>query len=120
MTPIRPSERTRYPADWTAISARIRFERADGRCECEGECGARSNHRVSDHCMAEHGKLHPLTGKPVWLTVAHLNHTLEDCRDENLRAMCQACHLSYDRGHHAETRRRRANNPDLFEGEPNR
>ena len=39
----------------------------------------------------------------VVLTVAHLNHTPEDCRDDNLKAMCQACHLNYDRDHHAET-----------------
>jgi hypothetical protein len=30
-----------------------------------------------------------------------------DCRKENLRAMCAPCHLRYDAGHHAETRRRR-------------
>ena len=115
MTPIRPSERTRYPADWTAISARIRFERADGRCECEGECGGGHDRR----CSARNRNRHPRTGSVVILTVAHLNHKPEDNRDENLRAMCQACHLSYDRRHHAQTRRR-ANNLDLFEGEPNR
>ena len=49
------------------------------------------------------------------LTVAHLDHKPENVCDENLRAMCQACHLGYDRGHHAETRRR-SKNLDLFEG----
>jgi hypothetical protein len=33
----------------------------------------------------------------VVLTVAHLNHTSGDDRDENLRAWCQWCHLHYDR-----------------------
>ena len=37
--PIRPENRRRYPKDWKAISARVRFERAGGRCECSGECG---------------------------------------------------------------------------------
>jgi 5-methylcytosine-specific restriction endonuclease McrA len=46
------------------------------------------------------------TGSTVVLTTAHLNHTPEDCRPENLRAMCQGCHLHYDREHHAQTRRR--------------
>jgi len=41
--------------------------------------------------------------QPVVLTVAHLNHTPEDCGDDNLRAMCQGCHLHYDRDHHAAT-----------------
>jgi hypothetical protein len=47
----------------------------------------------------------------VMLTVAHLNHTPADCRDENLKAMCQRCHLRYDVEHHQKnasaTRRRR-------------
>jgi len=32
----------------------------------------------------------------IILTVAHLNHTPEDCRDRNLRALCQRCHFAYD------------------------
>lgn len=40
----------------------------------------------------------------VVLTVAHLNHTPGDDRDDNLRAWCQWCHLIYDRQHHRETR----------------
>jgi hypothetical protein len=38
------------------------------------------------------------------LTVAHLNHDPQDNRDENLKAMCQRCHLRYDRDLHAENR----------------
>lgn len=30
------------------------------------------------------------------LTVAHLNHRPEDCRPDNLRALCSGCHLRYD------------------------
>jgi hypothetical protein len=40
----------------------------------------------------------------IVLTVAHLNHTPGDDRDENLKALCQWCHLNYDREHHKETR----------------
>jgi hypothetical protein len=40
----------------------------------------------------------------VVLTVAHLNHVAGDDRDENLKALCQWCHLNYDRLHHHETR----------------
>ena len=39
----------------------------------------------------------------IILTVAHLNHQPEDCRPENLKAMCQRCHLRYDREHHKES-----------------
>lgn len=98
--PIRPENRGRYPADWKEISRRIRFGRAEGRCECRGECG-RGTH--SGRCPNVHGGRAYGTGSVVVLTVAHLNHTPEDCADDNLAAMCQGCHLHYDRDHHAAT-----------------
>lgn len=86
------------------ISQRIRFERAAGRCECEGECG----HDHGGRCEAIHGEPHPVTSSKVVLTTAHRNHTPEDCRDEVLFAACQRCHLAHDREHHAQSRARRA------------
>ncbi len=97
--PIRPENRSRYPADWPIISKRIRNIRAEGRCECEGECGTGHPGR----CTARNGRPNLATGSRVVLTVAHLDHTPENCDDANLRAMCQRCHLSYDRDHHAQT-----------------
>ena len=96
--PIRPENKDRYPADWPAISLAMR-ERANWRCECKGECGR--GHR--ERCEMRQGDAGP-TGWPVVLTVAHLDHTPENCDPANLKAMCQGCHLHYDRGHHAETR----------------
>lgn len=98
--PIRPENRHRYPADWPDISRRIRFERAAGRCECLGECG-RGTH--TGRCPNTNGLPAYSTGSKVVLTVAHLDHTPENCRDDNLRAMCQGCHLHYDRDHHRHT-----------------
>ena len=107
--PIKPENAARYPADWPAISLRIRVERAKNRCE--GAPGLAS-------CNAEQGKRHPITGAVVVLTVAHLNHTPEDCSDDNLRALCQRCHLRYDAKHHAKnaarTRREKKHNGELF------
>jgi hypothetical protein len=103
--PIRPEERGRYPADWKTISGEIRFGRAQGRCECRGECRS-PRHTGPDRCQAQHGAGHPVTGSRVVLTTAHLDHTPENCDPANLRAMCQLCHLSYDREHHARTRQR--------------
>lgn len=97
--PIRPENRNRYPADWPEISRRIRFVRALGQCECEGECGL--NH--TGRCTARHNAPNPRTGTKVVLTVAHLDHTPENCDDTNLKAMCNGCHLHYDRDHHRET-----------------
>lgn len=102
--PIRPENRDRYPADWPEISHRIRFERAGGRCECEGECG----HDHGGRCEAKHGLPHPVTKSKVVLTTGHRNHKPEDCDDENLRAWCQRCHLAHDRDHHIAGRRERA------------
>lgn len=90
--PIRRENRDKYPPDWKAISYRIRFERAGGRCECTGHCGLDHGGR----CAAEHGKPHPTTGSIVVLTTMHLNHKPEDCRDEVLLAGCQQCHNRYD------------------------
>lgn len=101
MTPIRPSEKGRYPANWKDVSHYIRFVRAKGRCECQGECG-RGTHE--GRCPNRHGEPAYGTGSKVVLTTAHLNHTPEDVDPTILRAMCQGCHLHYDREHHAQTK----------------
>lgn len=77
MMPIRPENRKRYPPSWSEISQRIRFDRAQGRCECEGECGHDhaddpSIYDFDGRCEAVHGEPHPVTGSDVVLTVAHL------------------------------------------------
>lgn len=105
MSPIRPENRSRYPANWREISRRIRFDRAGGRCECDGRCGRPADHRSPDgRCGNTHGTAAFGTGSNVVLTVAHLDHVPEHCDDANLMAMCQGCHLHYDREHHAATR----------------
>lgn len=102
--PIRPENRGRYPADWPDISHAIK-ERAGWRCECKGECGRPYVHLDRDErCRNRHGEPAYGTGSTVVLTTAHLDHTPENCDPDNLRAMCQGCHLHYDREHHAETR----------------
>lgn len=106
--PIRPEQRDRYPDDWRTISDRIRFDRAGSRCECIGECGTSHIETGGDgRCKRLHGQQIPGTaGQCTVLTVAHLNHRPEDCHDENLRAMCQACHLRYDADEHARNAKR--------------
>lgn len=111
--PIRESEKARYPADWKAISLRIRTR---ANWVCEGS-------PAYPDCRAENAAPHPVTGSKVVLTVAHLDHQPENCADDNLRAMCQRCHLTYDAAHHARNaaagRRSRKAMGDLFptEGE---
>lgn len=104
--PIRPENRRRYPPDWPEISRAIREDRAGGRCECRGECGRPDGLLAADgRCPNRTGQPAIGTGSTVVLTTAHLDHTPEHCDPANLRAMCQGCHLHYDRAHHAETRR---------------
>jgi len=85
-----PINYKKYDKDWRNISSQIRFERAQNRCE---------------NCGAENYKPHPLTGKKVVLTVAHLNRDISDNRPENLKALCQLCHLNHDRADNNKRRR---------------
>ena len=105
--PIRPENRALYPDDWNDISMRIRFIRAQNRCECDGRCDGHD-----EPCTAVNREPHPITGSKVVLTVAHLDHNPTNNDDRNLMAMCQRCHLRYDRHLHAanraETARRKA------------
>jgi hypothetical protein len=121
--PIRASERARYPADWKAISARIKA-RSGGRCECQGECGLHPPQAIGAYVSAR--RCEERQGEParwakgfVVLTVAHLGDpSPENCSDDNLKAMCQRCHLRYDQPlhqrHAAETRRAKKQNYELF------
>jgi len=130
-----------YPPDWPAISKAVRARAASaepaGRCECEGECG--TDHAAEDldigdgmtpepeaRCIRRQGD--PLGGYRVVLTVAHLwrgpcaaHHAAGiKCGDpSHLKAMCQRCHLAYDRPHHIarsrRTRHGRKASGDLFD-----
>lgn len=99
-----------YPENWKEISQRIR-QRSGGQCECMGECGLHRTHPGPRRCMERDGQPAMWAKGKVMLTVAHLNHDPADCRDENLKAMCNRCHLRYDQPHHqrnaARTRKRK-------------
>lgn len=104
MSPIKPENKARYPKDWKAISTKIRA-RSGGQCECEGECGLHRTTPGPRRCREVNGNHAKWANGKVVLTVAHLDHTPENCADDNLKAMCQRCHLRYDRFNHAKTRR---------------
>jgi hypothetical protein len=93
--PIKPENRHRYPKNWhTEIRPAI-LARA-GHC-CEGS-------PLYPDCRAANYAPHPVTGKRVVLTTAHLNHQPEDVRPENLKAWCQRCHTTYDHRHRRQQR----------------
>lgn len=119
----------RYPAEWSAIRARI-LERAEDACECRGECGS-SEHRVRVHpgddsklCGVPNGALvlrdafgrwGRFTGSDesareygavrIVLTVAHVDHDERNSDPSNLLALCQRCHLALDRSDNARRAR---------------
>ena len=102
--PIRPENKGRYPANWKEIRAVI-LDRASHRCEGSPKY---------PECRAANYEPHPDTGSKVVLTIAHLDHTPENCDPENLRAWCQRCHLVYDAAHHSDSRKERAGQKSLW------
>lgn len=134
--PIKPENRHRYPKDWPEIRQRI-LQRAHYRCEQPG-CGAQhravgywrdalfvpmswalrdAGFKAGDVVACSDGSNLKLV--MIVLTIAHLDHTPENCADDNLRAWCQRHHLRYDTEHHKQTayatRRAKAHTVDLFD-----
>jgi len=137
--PIRPQYKWLYPIDWPQLSAMIRFERAKSRCE---ECG-RPHGRGIQHLgdgrwwdeedqIWRNGRGRSLprlalvndtiavrTTKVV-LATAHLDHDPTNNRPRTLKALCQRCHMIYDRDEHRRRRwitlRMRKAIGDLFLG----
>jgi hypothetical protein len=110
--PIKPENRKRYPANWKHIRARI-LERASHRCEgspafpdCRAPNGSYRVRSTGEVMTARQFVVSAFDDDEVTrivLTIAHLDHTPENCDESNLRAWCQRCHLTYDAKHHAQT-----------------
>ena len=136
--PIRPELRKFYGRVWRTVTRPRILKRAGDKCE---QCGVPNHTEVKrvGGCWLEVTVCWKLGATQVWmtctraaleskpegrirkvrivLTVAHLNHVSGDDRDENLKALCQWCHLNYDLLHHKETRtnRKDAGRPLLLE-----
>ena len=105
------------------LSARVRFERAGGRCQ-----GCGRPHLVALRCLpdgrwfdAAAGTWRDRRGRQarwpdlvegirlrttrVVLAAAHLDSDPTNNRLRNLRALCQRCHMLHDRPHHLAQRR---------------
>lgn len=76
-----PVDWSKYPPDWIAIANGIKTD-TDWRCELCGQQCRRPGETFDSHKRT--------------LTVAHINHIENDCRAENLVALCAPCHLRYD------------------------
>jgi hypothetical protein len=136
--PIRAELRPLYPADWSELSRKVRFERAGGCCQT-----CRRPHGLTLRCLPDGRWFDPQSGTwrngrgrgAAWpdlveairfretrvvLAAAHLDHDPANNRLRNLRSMCQRCHLMHDRPYHLAQRRltyrRRYAIGDLFLG----
>jgi hypothetical protein len=132
-----PFHPERYPADWKAISRRIR-ERDGNACKV---CKVPNGEYISRDLMRKAFMLHDgrvfheddgrllgsargsewegATAIKVVLTVAHLDQDTANGADENLAALCQLHHLRLDAKQHAasarKTRAARLAVRDLFD-----
>lgn len=137
--PIKPENKIRYPKDWKQIRADI-LERAANCCEtCKvpnhsfvergtgKDAGTYKNEEGKVFCsesgeylgMARISEYHAKSFVKIVLTIAHMDHTPENCDPSNLKALCQSCHLKYDAEHHrknaARTRRKKSGQSDWLD-----
>ena len=107
-----PIDYTKYSKEWfTKIIPSI-LKRANYVCEhcglSNGSRGYRDEQKKFVECDDFMETWATKQGKRVFrivLTIAHLNHDVADNREENLKALCQKCHLDYDREHHIMSRK---------------
>ena len=105
--PIKAENRHRYPSNWKQIRAEI-LGRAGQRCE---QCGVPNRAWrlpgfgawTFDPATADEWSDEGRKATRIVLTIAHLDHTPENCDPTNLQALCQRCHLRYDIAHHQRT-----------------
>jgi hypothetical protein len=121
-----PVDYSTYPPNWQEIRARI-LMRAQNCCEiCMVPNGLEVMRDLSagnwytvpdafgmrvampyndwmDLFGSDNNRVKPIR---IVLTIAHLDHDIQNNEDRNLKALCQQCHLRHDALQHANTRRR--------------
>lgn len=109
-----PMDRRLYPANWNAIARAIK-DAAGWTCqECGRPCRrpGETREQLEDRIRLsqtrwagdlydweeddEFGLIQVPKPRRFVLSVAHLNHRPEDCRPENLMALCLPCHCRMD------------------------
>ena len=111
------TDMSKYPDGWRSFASEIKFGRADGRCECTGECGLHGPSlfkKGKRRCVETHGSKAKWAKGRVILSVAHLNAKDGPCQCDPLcsnpahvKAMCSRCHLRYDVPRHVENATRK-------------
>ena len=109
-----PINYSKYPPNWKDVIRPRILARDHYKCKwCQlphravGYRDERGNFVICDEFMEDWAKKVKKRVFTIFLTVAHLNHDPSDNADENLAALCQKCHLNYDRPVNIAKRRRR-------------
>lgn len=108
--PIRPENKNRYPENWKEIRYEI-LERAKHCCEFCGVKNHADGVRDSSGVFHEWGSaifsnlVETKKRITIVLTIAHLDHTPENNKSDNLKALCQKCHNAYDMPHRIKNRK---------------
>jgi hypothetical protein len=103
-----PIDYKKYPKNWKTEIRPAILAREGNRCKFCGvenyACGYRDSHGnfielspMESEARSEDG----LKQIVIILTIAHLDHDINNNNHENLAALCQRCHLRYDAENHA-------------------
>lgn len=126
--PIKVENRHLYPKNWRDIAYQIRVIRAKNKCEnCNLENGAIIKRNKNGHYReatddekkffeiqrskspaVERETLKRFKFTRIVIEVAHLDHNPTNVVPNNLKALCQRCHLIHDKQYHWEIRRKNA------------
>lgn len=104
--PISKENKKLYPSYWKYLSYWIRFKRAEGYCECKGECGQKHFWTKDPSPDTRCAMFDKKYGGGAVLTVAHLDHNPANNSEKNLKAYFEGCHLRYDSKRHQESRKK--------------
>jgi hypothetical protein len=91
-----PIDYSEYPPNWFTELRPAVLDRA-GHC-CEGS-------PAYPDCKVPNHQPHPITGSKVVLTIAHMDRDKTNNDLDNLRALCQRCHLRHDIAQHVANRK---------------
>jgi hypothetical protein len=128
-----PIDYSKYPLNWKTDIRPAVLKRANNKCEnCHVENYASGYRNKEGHFykmdfimeeldsvgldMFDNELSHHIkkdgTAKPpikIVLTIAHLNHDVKNNNMDNLKALCQRCHLNHDKEYHQKNRRESLN-----------
>lgn len=97
MEMMMPIDYSKYPSNWLSEIRPAILKRADNKCEL---CG------ISNYAIRS-SPARPGRKTKIVLTIAHLDHNKDNNDHCNLSALCQKCHLDWDKEQHKESRKKK-------------